>query len=138
MIFADRLIKRGNARGIWIIGILLWSAGWLLLSLVQTPAQAMFLAVITGTAQGFVIVAPIVLISKVSPDNHTAVNLALRMIAMSLGVMIGSPLAGWLYDNMGVRVVLRSGAVAAAVSAVVLVVGMQVVQRRIRSASPAG
>ncbi len=130
MLLADRLLRRHSAALVWGAGLLIWGAGWLLLSLVRTPLQAMVLTIPAGIAQGFVLVAPVVFVGQSSPAHNTAFYLALMGTCGSLGMMVGSSAAGWIYDALGVRVLLRLGGAAVMLAAVVLWTGVLILRRR--------
>lgn len=112
MFFADRLIRRWGAAAMWGISLLLLAASWAGLSLAQTPLQAVLLAVPLGIAQAFFFVAPVVLVGQVSAPHRVAFHLALTNVITGLGTTLGNPVAGHLFDTLGVRPLLQIGAVS--------------------------
>lgn len=136
MVYVDRLIGRSGTVMAWMVGILFWVAGCMLLSLVQTPAQALLMGTLTGLASGFILVAPVVMVGQVSKAHRMGLNLSLMATFSGLGFIVGSPLAGWLFDTQGVRLVLQSSAGLSLMAAVVLVIGWGIVNRRQRQPQP--
>ncbi|MBN1963903.1 MAG: MFS transporter [Anaerolineae bacterium] len=130
MLFADRLMRQRGAAGVWVSGMVLLGLVIMVLSLVQTAWQAVPLALLMGTAQGFRLVAPIVYVGQVSQPHRLALNLTLVTVVTGLSSTVASPLLGYLYDTVGIRPVLQVGAGMLLLAGVVLVVGGYVLRRR--------
>lgn len=120
MVFADRLIRRWGAAAMWGASLLLLAASWAGLSLAQTPLQALLLAVPLGIAQAFFFVAPVVLVGQVSAPHRVAFHLALTNVVTGLGTTLGNPVAGRLFDALGVRPLLQIGAVSLVIAALTI------------------
>lgn len=136
MLAVDRLLRRWGAARVWIIGMLLWSGAFLLLSLAQTPWQGVLVGVLVGVAQGFTIVTPVVYVGQVSRPDNTAFNLALIGVFQALGMTVASPVMGTLYDTAGVRIVVRTGAGLMVLAVLALAGGSLLVRRRSGRSEP--
>ncbi len=125
MAYEHHLVERWGSGVTWALGLAVVAAGFVLFSMVQTVPQALLLAVPMGISQGFTIVAPVVLIGQVSRPHNTTLNLALAGVLGNLGTLIGSPIAGRLFDACGVRTLLQIGALGMLLTLVVLIAGMR-------------
>ncbi len=125
MAYEHHLVQRWGSGMTWALGLAVVTAGFFLFSLVQTVPQALLLAVPMGVSQGFTIVAPVVLIGQVSRPHNTTLNLALAGVLGNLGTLIGSPIAGRLFDAYGVRTLLQVGALGMLLTLIVLVGGLR-------------
>jgi PPP family 3-phenylpropionic acid transporter len=130
MLYADRLIRRRGSVFTWALGMLLAGIAWVVMSLTQSAGQAVATALLVGTAQGFMWVAPVVIIGELSQPQNVTLNLALFNVANTLAYVVAGPLAGALYDAAGVRWVLRTGGSLAMLAALLLVVGAAVLRAR--------
>ncbi|NPV67411.1 MAG: MFS transporter [Anaerolineae bacterium] len=125
MAYEHHLVQKWGSGTTWALGLILVAAGFWLFSLVQTVPQALLLALPMGVSQGFTIVAPVVLIGQVSRPHNTTLNLALAGVLGNLGTLIGSPIAGRLFDAYGVRTLLQVGALGMFLTLIVLVGGLR-------------
>ncbi len=136
MLYADGLMRRRGAALALGVGMLVWAVSWVLFSLAGTPAQALLLTLPMGIAQGFALVAPTVYVGQISQPHNMAFNLSLMGVASSLGLMVGSPVAGWLFDNAGMRAMFLVAAGILLLGVAALAVGTRLARQRAVSAQP--
>lgn len=129
MYYAHHLIDRWGATALWVVGLVLLGSGFGLLALASSVGGALIGTVPIGVAQGLTILAPVVLTGQVSRPHNVTLNLALAGVLGSLGTMLGSPIAGWLFDQIGARSLFVVGAAGMVLTAVILAVGSYAVQR---------
>jgi MFS transporter, DHA1 family, solute carrier family 18 (vesicular amine transporter), member 1/2 len=100
---AGRLVDQAGPRRPLLIGLVGLAAATLLFA-VGGPYWMLALArVLQGVAAGMSWVAGLSLIAAVTPIATRGRSMGLAMSMVSLGVLIGPPLAGVLVENFGVR-----------------------------------
>ena len=137
MFSAHRLIDRRGSNVLWVAGLVLLGGGFALLAVAQSVAGALVGALPIGLAQGMIIVAPVVLTGQVSKPHNVTLNLTLAGVTGSVGTMIGSPIAGALFDRLGPRPLFVIAALGMLLTAGVVAAGNGVIQRAARRASVA-
>lgn len=102
MLFIDKIIARFGVRKVFIIGLAGMALEWLAYAFIPSwqwllPIQAMRAMAFTMFTIGGVMI-----VSRVSKPVNVATNRALIMVTMpALATLVASPVAGWLYDNVG-------------------------------------
>ncbi len=138
MFTIHRLIDRWGANGLWVLGLVLLGAGFAGLAAAQTVPGALLVTLPVGIGQGLMIVAPVVLIGQVSKPHNVTLNLALAGVLGSVGTMIGSPIAGALFDRLGARTLFLIGAAGMLLTALTLAAGRAILRRMAVGPQPAG
>lgn len=101
--FAGRLVDRAGQRRPLLIGLLGLAAATVLFA-VGGPYWLFVVArVLQGAAAGMSWVAGLALIAAVTPLATRGRSMGLALSMVSLGVLIGPPVAGLLVENFGVR-----------------------------------
>lgn len=132
MFYAHRLIDRWGATVLWGVGLVLLGVGFGVLAVASSATGAMLGTLPIGVAQGLTILAPVTLIGRYSAPHNVTLNLALAGVMRSLGMMLGSPIAGWLFDQIGARSLFLVGAGGMVLTAGILAVGSYAVRHTSR------
>lgn len=121
MIFIDRLLRRLNIQITLMIGILGMASLWFAFTLINGLVLLIPLMMIRGTFYTFQTVAMTLLVSRISHPTNAATNQAISQVTIpALALLLTGPIAGWIFDVMGARVLFRVGAFIALIAVVLL------------------
>jgi MFS family permease len=82
------------------------------------------LMIVRGTFYTFQSVAISLLVSQISHPANVATNQSLALVTVpGLAVLLTGPISGWIFDNLGSRVLFEVVAIVGMLSAVILVMG---------------
>lgn len=108
MVFYDRFLKYANIRTLMMIGMLGMSAVMVGLSLLSSATPVLVLMLVRGTFYTLQSISMVLLISQISDRSNAATNQALAQVtAPGLAVLLTGPITGWIFDNLGPRVLLQ-------------------------------
>jgi MFS family permease len=124
MMFIDAMLQRVSLRATLVIGILGMSGLWLSFALLTGATLLIPLMVIRGTFYTFQSVGISLLVSKISHPVNVATNQSLALVTIpGLAVLLTGPISGWIFDNLGSRVLFEVVAILGILSAIVLMIG---------------
>ncbi len=102
MQYVDSLMERFNIRLVAMGGMLGMSLIWLIYGVIPTVGWLVLLHLVYGLFFTMNTVAMVLLVARISAPVNVATNQALIQVTMpALAMLITSPIAGWLYDNVG-------------------------------------
>lgn len=134
MILIDRLIRRVNIRLTMIVGMLGMAAVWTAFTFLQSASLLIPLMIIRGTFYTFQNVANTLIVSRISHPVNAATNQAISQVTMpALAQLVSAPIAGWIYDLYGARILLQIVSVIAIFAVIILIAF-----RRTLAATPTG
>lgn len=134
MILFDRLVRRVNIRLTMVIGILGMAGVWTAFTLLQSASLLIPLMIIRGTFYTFQTVSNTLIVSRISHPVNAATNQAISQVTMpALAQLVSAPIAGWIFDLFGARILLQIVSVIAIFAVIILITF-----RRTLAATPTG
>ncbi|MGJ3240334.1 MAG: MFS transporter [Anaerolineae bacterium] len=122
MIFIDRMMKRVNIRTTLIIGMLGMASLWTAFTFLQSAILLIPLMIVRGTFYTFQNIANTLIVSRISHPRNAATNQAISQVTVpALAQLISAPIAGYIFDVYGPRVLLRLVSVIAIFAVIMLI-----------------
>jgi MFS transporter, PPP family, 3-phenylpropionic acid transporter len=123
MVLIDRLLRRADIRVTMIAGMLGMSMLWFAFSQLTGTALLIPLMTTRGTFFTLQMISVTLLVSRISHPANAATNQALAQVTVpGLAVLLTGSLSGWLFDQIGARVLFQLSAVMAVLASIVLVI----------------
>lgn len=99
MLAADRLVLRLRARRVLEIGALLWTATWVLATIVPSAGWLVPVVVLNSASYTLFAVGMISAVTRRTPPERAGEALGFFSVTLrSLAELLGGPLSGWGYD----------------------------------------
>jgi MFS family permease len=109
---ADWLIRRGGAVMAMAISFGLYGIGWAGLVIINRPEAALPLIVVQGFGHALFMISMILLIGGLGQPERAATDQMLAQLTVpGLASMIAQPASGWMFDQLGGRVLFGLDAV---------------------------
>jgi PPP family 3-phenylpropionic acid transporter len=124
MLIMDRLIARMGVRKLLLIGTLGMAVIAALYSVIPAAPWLLLLQFLRGFFFSMFTICLPLMVARTSVKVNVATNQAIIQVTMpALAMLVSSPIAGWLYDNLGSGWMFRMSAVLEFAAALVLLVG---------------
>jgi len=108
MVMIDRMMRRVNMHLTLVLGMLGMAALWMAFTFLQGVTFLLPLMVIRGTFYTFQNVANTLIVSRISHPANAATNQAIAQVTVpALAQLVTAPIAGFIFDTFGARVLLR-------------------------------
>jgi MFS transporter, PPP family, 3-phenylpropionic acid transporter len=118
--FADRLLARWSAKGLFIFGTLMYILRALALSFIQMPWMILVTQLLHGLTFSAMWVAGVSYADEIAPPGLGATAQGmLSGVFMGISAAIGAMLGGVLYQDFGGAIMYRTMAIAAAISVLI-------------------
>lgn len=122
MIIIDALLRKVNLRSTLIVGVLGMAGTWVAASVLQDTTLLIPLMIIRGTFYTFQTVGITLLVSRISHPTNVATNQALLQVTIpALAILVTGPIAGWIYDVMGARILFQVASLVSVLAVVLLI-----------------
>ncbi len=121
MFLYDRFLKFAAGRTLLIFGMVGQALLWIGLSLLTGSTPILFIMLLRGTFYTMQSVSLVLLVSHISHPSNAATHQGLAQVtAPGIAVLLASPINGWIFDNLGPRVLLQGVAIIAVLAAALL------------------
>lgn len=126
MMFIDSLLNRTTIHTTLVTGILGMTLLWLAFSLLSGTALLIPLMIVRGTFYTLQAVSIALLIARISHPSTAATNQSLALVMIpSLATLLTGPISGWIFDNLGARVLFQIVTVVGLLSVAILIIARQ-------------
>ncbi len=117
MFVSGALTRRLTARGLYMLGAIVYVARWLLYAVITSPQLVLVVQVLHGLSYASYFVGGVVYTHERAPEGLTATAQALFSgTCYGVGTVAGALVGGYLYDRVGMASLFRLCSLAAAVS----------------------
>lgn len=121
MLLVDRFVARWGVRKVFLVGLLGLPFLWMSYGLIPDASWMIPLSLGRGVFFTLFLIGITLMVTRVSHPSNVATNRALIQVTMpALAILLTSPLAGWLYDNLGPRGLFMAAAGVALASVLYL------------------
>jgi MFS transporter, PPP family, 3-phenylpropionic acid transporter len=125
MLFGALLISRmGLKRMLWV-AYLMYAVRYFLYSVIPSPGWALVVSCMHGVTFGLFWVSTNVYLSRLSPLHLRTTNQTIWAATMAMAGVIGAPISGWVFDNMGPAWLFKLFSVLCLVALGVLLMGFR-------------
>jgi PPP family 3-phenylpropionic acid transporter len=108
MIYSGALMRRLGATGLLKLAFFIYAARWLLFSFIRDPGWALAVQLLHGLSFAAFLTAGVTYLNERTPVGLTTTAQAVfNVVAFGLASIVGSLLGGYLYDVVGMAVMLR-------------------------------
>ncbi len=127
MIVIDRMMRRVNIRVTLMWGMIGMASIWTVFTFLQGAALLIPLMIIRGTFYTFQNIAHTLFVSRISHPAQAATNQAIAQVTVpALAQLVSAPIAGYIFDVFGARILLRIVSLVALVAVFILIVFRQI------------
>lgn len=118
MFFFQRFQDRASIYTLFIIGMVGQAALWASFAFLTTSTPIVFIMLLRGTFYTLQSVSTVLLVTRISHPSNVATNQALAQVtAPAVAALATGTLNGWIFDNLGPRVLLIFIALLAVIAA---------------------
>ena len=123
MVVIDRMMRRVNIRVTLMWGMIGMASIWTVFTFLQGAVLLIPLMIIRGTFYTFQNVAHTLFVARISHPAQVATNQAIAQVTVpALAQLVSAPIAGYIFDVFGARILLRLVALVALVAVLILIV----------------
>jgi PPP family 3-phenylpropionic acid transporter len=101
MALGARLLNRFGSRKLMAGALLAFALRMLLYGLMPAPGWAVAISIVAGTSFGLYSISVITYANELAPASVKATSLGLVVALTSLSGIVGAPISGWLFDQVG-------------------------------------